>query len=123
MNKNFMIFAASFLATFYTSIFLNYAHGKEAPKPAPKTELSCITNAELDKIMTEKNYDILFNMTNEDGIVESIWYAGQSIIITGAVPGQAKSCLLATMNKVTYNPKAIEDVWETYKKQTKQKDI
>jgi hypothetical protein len=24
---------------------------------------------------------------------------------------------------VTYNPKAIEEVWETYKKQTKQRDI
>jgi hypothetical protein len=62
-------------------------------------------------------------MTNADGIVESVWTAGQSIIITAAVPNEQKSCLLTNMSKVTFNPKAIEEVWETYKKQTKQRDI
>ena len=62
-------------------------------------------------------------MTNENGVVESVWAGGQSIIITAAVPNEQKSCILANMSKVTYNPKAIEEVWETYKKQTKQKDI
>jgi hypothetical protein len=83
----------------------------------------CLTNADLDKTMTEKGYDILLNMTNSEGVVESIWTAGQSIAITAAVPNEQKSCLLATMSSVTYNPKAIEEVWETYKKQTKQRDI
>ena len=72
---------------------------------------------------SEKGYDILLNMTNENGVVESVWAAGQSIVITAAVPNEPKSCVLANMSKVTFNPKAIEEVWETYKKQTKQKDI
>jgi hypothetical protein len=82
-----------------------------------------MTNEEADKLMTDKGYDILLNMTNNDGVVESVWYGGKSIVITAAVPNEKKSCLLATMNDVTYNPKAVEEIWETYKKQTKQKDI
>ena len=62
-------------------------------------------------------------LENEDGVVESVWTAGQSVIITAAVPNEKKSCLLAVMKDVTFNPKAIEEVWENYKKQTKQKDI
>ena len=120
MNKNFMIFAVSFLATFYTSMFLNSVHAKEAPK---KPEMTCVSNAELDKIMTEKNYDVLLQMTNSEGVVETVWAGGRFIAITAGVPNQDKSCLLAQMTNVTYNPKAIEETWETYKKQTKQKDI
>ena len=92
--------------------------GKENPE-----KLVCVENAELDKMMVEKGYDVLLNMTNENGVIESVWTAGQSIVITAAVPNEKKSCLLANMKDVTYNPKAIEEVWETYKKQTKQKDI
>ena len=94
--------------------------GKDNPE---KMDITCVSNTELDKTMTDKGYDILLNMTNNDGVVESMWYAGKSIVITAAVPNEKKSCLLAVMNNVTYNPKAIEEVWETYKKQTKQKDI
>ena len=101
--------------------FSQWAHS-EAPKKEDE-KMICVTNEELDKIMVSKNYDILLNMTNADGVVESIWTGGQTIVITAAVPNEKKSCLLATMTNVTYNPKAIEDIWETYKKQTKQKDI
>ena len=96
--------------------YVNHAHSAETKKE----DMICLTNADLDKTMTEKGYDILLNMTNSEGVVESIWTAGQSIAITAAVPNEQKSCLLATMSSVTYNPKAIEEVWETYKKQTKQ---
>ena len=92
-------------------------------KKEEKMNISCIDNTELDKTMTDNGYDILLNMTNNDGVVESMWYAGKSIVITASIPNEKKSCLLAVMNNVTYNPKAIEEVWETYKKQTKQKDI
>ena len=112
--KYIMIFLVSFLVA--------SAIAKEAPKKEEEN-LVCVTNAELDKNMVDKGFDILLNMTNENGVVESVWAGGQTIIITAAVPNEQKSCLLATMNKVTYNPKAIEEVWETYKKQTKQKDI
>ena len=100
-----------------------HANAKEAPKKDDKNDIVCLTNAELDKIMVDKNYDVLLTMKNNDNIVESVWVYGQSIIITAAIPNEQKSCLLATMSDVTFNPKAIEEIWETYKKQTKQKDI
>lgn len=92
--------------------------GKDNPE-----KLVCVSNAELDKTMTEKGYDILLQMTNDNDVKETVWFYGQSIIITASVPKEETSCLLATMKNVTYNPKGIENVWETYKKQTKQKDI
>ncbi len=114
----------SFVLGFLFVHFVTHANAVESKTPEPKKDdMICLTNADLDKTMTEKGYDILLNMTNSEGIVESIWTSGQSIAITAAVPNEQKSCLLATMSKVTYNPKAIEEVWETYKKQTKQRDI
>ena len=99
--------------------YVNHAHGEE-PK---KDTLICVTNEVLDKTMVEKGFDVLLTMKNEDGVVESVWAGGQSISITAAVPNENKSCLMAIMHDVTFNPKAIEEIWETYKKQTKQKDI
>jgi hypothetical protein len=112
-------FLAGFIPATLFNLYADHARGAEAKKD----DMICLTNADLDKTMTEKGYDILLNMTNSEGVVESIWTSGQSIAITAAVPNEQKSCLLATMSKVTYNPKAIEEVWETYKKQTKQRDI
>lgn len=120
--RHMMIFLVSFSLTFGLSQWAHYAHATEAPKKEDE-KMICVTNEELDKIMVSKNYDILLNMTNADGVVESVWTGGQTIVITAAVPNEQKSCLLATLTKVTFNPKAIEDVWETYKKQTNQKDI
>ena len=88
-----------------------------------KENLVCVTNAELDKTMKEKGYGVLLNMTNDNGVVETVWVSGQSITITAAVEKQDTSCLLAVMKDVTYNPNAIEQIYEIYKKQTKQKDI
>jgi hypothetical protein len=105
-------------------LFLTSAYAKERMDGKESAEkLLCVDNAELDKTMVAKGYDVLLTMTNENGVVESVWAGGQSIIITAAVPNEKTSCVLANMSKVTYNPKAIEEVWETYKKQTKQKDI
>ena len=119
--RHMMLFAAVFTVSFGLT---QYVLGEESKKSESKNEqMVCVTNEELDKMLPEKGYDILLNMTNEDGVVESIWTAGQSVIITAGVPNEKKSCLLAVMKDVTFNPKAIEEVWETYKKQTKQKDI
>lgn len=121
--RHMMIFLMSFGITLGVSQFL-HANAKERMDGKQNPEkLVCVGNAELDKMMVEKGYDILLNMTNEEGVVESVWTSGQSIVITAAVPKEQTSCLLANMKNVTYNPKAIEEVWETYKKQTKQKDI
>ena len=99
--------------------YVNHANGAETKKE----DMICVENSVMEKTLVDKGYDILLNMTNENGVVESVWAAGQSIVITAAVPNEPKSCVLANMSKVTFNPKAIEEVWETYKKQTKQKDI
>lgn len=101
--------------------FLPFSAFADTPKKDEK--MVCLNDDELDKIMVSKNYDVVLTMKNYDGVVESVWAGGQSIVITAAVPNEKKSCLLATMTDVTYNPKAIEEIWETYKKQTKQKDI
>ena len=103
---------------------VSFAFANTPTKTEPKKdEIVCIDNTELDKTMVEKGFDILFNMTNNNGVVESVWYGGNSIVITAAVPNEKKSCFLAAMSNVTYNPKSIEEIWETYKKQTKQRDI
>jgi hypothetical protein len=105
-------------------LFLTSSYAKERMDGNASAEkLVCVTNAELDKQMKEKGYGVLLNMTNENGIVETVWVGGQSIMITAAVEKQDTSCLLAAMKDVTYNPNAIEQIYEIYKKQTKQKDI
>ena len=88
-----------------------------------KEDLICTKNEELQKILHDKGYEILLNMTNSDGVIQTLWVAGQSALITAAVPKQDNSCLLVTMKDVTYAPYTIESIWENYKKQTKQKDI
>lgn len=101
---------------------LTWATAKEAPKKEEE-KLVCVTNAELDKTMKEKGYGVLLNMTNDNNVVETVWVGGQSIMITASVDKQDTSCLIAAMKDVTYNPNAIEQIYEIYKKQTKQKDI
>lgn len=112
--KYVMILLASFLAI--------SAFAKEAPKKEEE-KLVCVTNAELDKTMKEKGFGVLLTMRNDNKIVETVWVSGQSITITAGVPDQDNSCLLAVMDDVTFNPTAIEQIFEIYKKQTKQKDI
>lgn len=119
--RHVAFFLLGFVPTFALS---QWSHSKAAEAPKKEEEkMICVSNTELDKTMVSKGYDVLLTMKNEDGVVESIWVGGQSIVITAAVPNDTKSCLLANMSTVTYNPKAIEEIWETYKKQTKQKDI
>lgn len=106
------------------SLFLTSAYAKERiDNKASEEKLVCVTNAELDKTMKEKGYGVLLSMTNDNGVVETVWAGGQSIMITASVDKQDTSCLIAAMKDVTYNPNAIEQIYEIYKKQTKQKDI
>lgn len=97
---------------------------KEAPK---NEEMVCAKNVDIEKIMNEKGYSLLLNMTrtenNKDGIIESLWIGGQSAVITASVAGSDSSCFITNMNNVIINPNAIEGIWEAYKKQNKQKDI
>lgn len=95
--------------------------------PVKKEELSCANNTDVEKIMAEKGYTILLNMTrkedNKEGIIESLWIGGSNAVITATTPNGEASCFIANMNNVIINPNAIESIWEAYKKQNKQKDI
>ncbi len=105
------------------TLFNYYAHGAEAKKE----ELPCASNKDIEKVMNDKGYTLLLNMTrkedNKDHVIESIWIGGMNIAITGTVPKGETSCLIAQMENVIVNPNAIEEIWENYKKQTKQRDI
>ena len=120
MNKNFMIFAVSFLATFYTSMFLNSVHAKEAPK---KDELPiCDTRENTIKTLTGQKYFPLLNMTNKENVIETIWVSGQSIAITATPPKtQANAedtvCLIAMMKDVVYNSDTIEGLYKVFEAQ------
>ena len=106
------------------TLFNYYAHGAEAPK---KEELPCASNKDIEKIMNDKGYTLLLNMTrkedNKDGIIETLWIGGINAVVTATTKDGEASCLIANMNNVIVNPNAIEEIWENYKKQTKQKDI
>lgn len=118
--RNYLMALAAFLVIF---TFVNWKANAETKKE----ELPCASNKDIEKIMNDKGYALLLNMTrkedNKDGIIESVWIGGENIVITATVPKGDTSCLMANMGNVIVNPNAIEEIWENYKKQTKQKDI
>lgn len=120
--RNAILFVTAFLATFTFSQYVHNTHAEEIKKP----ELACIKNSDLEKIMNDKGYMLLLNMSlvdNKDNVVETIWIGGENIAITAAVKDGDTSCFIANMEHVIVNPQSIEAIWENYKKQTKQKDI
>lgn len=104
-------------------LFNHYAHSAEAKKE----EMPCASNKDIEKIMNDKGYALLLNMTrredNKEGVIETVWIGGQNIAITATLPKADTSCLIANMSNVIVNPNAIEEIWNNYKKQTNQKDI
>lgn len=107
-------------------LFSGFSIAKEERKETIN-EMPCAKNVDIEKIMADKGYAILLNMTrkedNKEGIIESLWIGGQNVAITATVPNSGSSCLIANMENVIVNPNAIEAIWENYKKQNKQKDI
>ena len=123
MRHAIIAFVSLFIGISASQLII-HANAKERMDGKENAEkLVCVSNPELDKTMKDKGYGVLLNMTNENKVVETVWVSGQSITIAAAVPNEDKSCLLAVMSEVTYNPTAIEQIYEIYKKQTKQKDI
>lgn len=114
-----------YVTTFLAVVLASTALAKDAePK---KDELACAKNVDIEKIMNDKGYALLLNMTrtenNKDGIIESLWVGGQSAVITASVAGSDSSCFMANFGNMIINPNAVEGIWEAYKKQNKQKDI
>ncbi len=112
------------LAFIVTALFNFYVHAAE-PKKDTKPEqqkIVCEKTESVQKTMDEKNFFLLLNMTNDSGIVESVWISGTTIVIT-AQAGE-NSCFLAMMNDVTYNPDTLQGLVKAYEAQKgKQKDI
>lgn len=124
--RHVMFFLLGFAPAFAFSQFVQHAHGKEAPKVEKKEDMPCAKNTDIEKIMNDKGYMLLLNMSlkdNTEGVIETMWIGGQNIAITASVKGADSSCLIANMENVIVNPQSIEAIWENYKKQTKQKDI
>ena len=85
-------------------------------------KIVCEKTTSVQKTMDEKNFFLLLNMTNDSGVVESVWISGTTIAIT-AQNGE-DSCFLAMMNDVTYNPDTLQGLVKAYEAQKgKQKDI
>jgi hypothetical protein len=122
--RNVIIAVVGFMLGSAFFQYVNHAHSAEAPK---KEELPCASNKDIEKIMNDKGYALLLNMTrkedNKEGVIETVWIGGENIVVTATVPKGETSCLIANMGNVIVNPNAIEEIWENYKKQTKQKDI
>lgn len=109
--------------TLMICFFTFNSFAKEAAKPEKKDDVVCIKSVDLKKMMEDNKYSILLNMTGKDNVVQSIWIIGQAAVITATFPDSGITCMLSTMTSVVYNPNTIEEIWEEYKKQMKQKDI
>lgn len=87
-----------------------------------KDELVCVKTENLAKFMEQKGMTTLLNMTNDNGVVETVWVAGQAVVITAQ--NKDNSCILALMKDVIYNPNTLQDLVKVYEiQQKKQKDI
>ena len=105
------------------SLGVSFAYADEKKKD----DAPCAKNAEIEKVMQDKGYSLLLNMTrnedNKEGIVESLWIGGSDAVITATLPKGEVSCFVTSMKNTIINPLTVEMIWENYKKQTKQKDI
>ena len=82
----------------------------------------CVKTSELAKIMEQKGLFSLMNMTNDNGVVETVWITGQSVMITAQ--NKEDSCMLAMMKDVVYNPDTLQGLVKAFEsQQKKQKDI
>lgn len=83
-------------------------------------ELACGENAQMEKILNEKGYSHLFDMTSSKGVVQSFWAGGRSMVITAQNPEKKGiSCLLEQSEAVTYNPVTITEIYNAFQKSQK----
>lgn len=91
-------------------------------EPVTGEKIVCEKTESVVKMMNDKNFFHLLNMTNKDGVVENIWISGQDIVITAQT--EDSTCMLAFMKDVTYNPDTLQGLVKAYEMQKgKQKDI
>jgi len=110
-----LIILATILASFT-------AQAKSQPK---KEELPiCDKKENVVKYMEEAKYFPLLNMTNKEGVVETIWITGQAIAITTSPPKSEMTCLIAMMHDVLYNSDTVTGLYKVFEAQlNKEKGI
>lgn len=85
-------------------------------------KLVCTKIDEVTKIMNDKKFFHLLNMTNKNGVTETIWVGGTDIVITAQ--DKESSCVIAMMKDVVYDPDTLQGLVKAYEiQQKKQKDI
>ena len=80
----------------------------------------CVKTSELAKIMEQKGLFSLMNMTNDNGVVETVWITGQSVMITAQ--NKEDSCMLAMMKDVVYNPDTLQGLVKAFESQQKKQN-
>jgi len=110
-----LIILAAILASFS-------AQAKSQPK---KDELPiCESKENVIKYMEEAKFFPLLNMTNKEGVVETIWITGTTIAITTSPPKSEMTCLIAMMKDVVYNSDTVEGLYKVFEAQlNKEKGI
>lgn len=79
---------------------------------------------EVSKMMDKNNLFSLLNMTNKNGVVETVWVNSTAVVITAQVKDKDTSCVIAIMKDVIFNPDTIGGINKVYEEQKKkQKDI
>lgn len=111
------------LATTLVVCFASFAMAKEQPKKT-EPEPVCGSKAAMNMAMDKQGFYDLLDMTNKEGVVETIWIgSNREIIITATIPDVDKSCLLASMTNVIYNSETVDALFKAMEKATKQKEI
>ena len=88
------------------------AQAKSQPK---KEELPiCDKRESVLKLMEDSKFFSLLNMTNKEGVVETIWISGTSIAVTTNPPKSEMTCLIAMMSDVVYNSDTVTAVSYTH---------
>ena len=91
-----------------------------APGAADKDKFICGPSDKIEEVLGEKGYRHFFDMTAENGVIETMWIGGPQIVAT-AQKDEKTSCFLTTFKNVTLNPKTIEKIHEVLK--STQKDL
>jgi len=106
---------------FALGVSFAYAATKEQPK---KNELVCDKKETVKNTMIGAKFFPLLNMTNKEGVVETIWISGSTIAITASPAKEDVSCMLAMMSDVIYDSDTITALHKVFEQQlNKEKGI
>lgn len=92
------------------------ALAEDTPK---KDDILCGPSKAMEDVLGEKGYRHFLDMTAENGIVETLWIAGPSIVVS-AQKDEKTSCFVTKFKTVTLNPKTIEAIYNVLNKTQKE---